>query len=295
MGLDVQTGKERINMFVSVNGVKLFLEVMGPKLMPDGPRVRERPTVLALHGGPTDHAHMRDMVSGLNDVAQVILYDHRGCGRSGSGDPALWTMEQWGDDVRALSDVLGLETPIVIGASFGGFVAQAYAARHPGHASKVGLIVTGARENIDWSVAAFQRLGGDIAGASARSFLERPGPDTGAAFMRDCRHLYTTTHKVDADLAARTRMNQDLLLAYFRDFQHLDLRPLLPQIRGEVLILGGDDDPILPPQFQEELAAGLSNAHVTCKSFAKAGHFLHIDAKDAYFGALRDFVLGGDR
>jgi pimeloyl-ACP methyl ester carboxylesterase len=111
--------------------------------------------------------------------------------------------------------------------------------------------------------------------------------------MRDCRHLYTTTHKVDADLAARTRTNHDLLFAYFRDFQHLDLRPLLPKIQGEILILGGDDDPILPPPFQDELAQGLINAQVTRKSFAKAGHFLHIDARDAYVAALREFVLSG--
>ena len=111
-------------MYVKVNGVRLFVEVLSPKLRPEGPRMREVPTVVALHGGPLDHAHMRDWVAPLADVAQLVLYDHRGCGRSEAGDPALWTMAQWGDDVAGVCDVLGIEKPIVVGCSFGSFVAQ---------------------------------------------------------------------------------------------------------------------------------------------------------------------------
>lgn len=39
-------------MHVSVNGVRLFFDVEGAKLVPDGPAMRERPTLLLLHGGP---------------------------------------------------------------------------------------------------------------------------------------------------------------------------------------------------------------------------------------------------
>ena len=91
-------------MFVPVNAVRLFVDVLSPKLVPSGPRMIERPTVVALHGGPSDHAHMREVVAPLSDGAQVVLFDHRGCGRSERGDPSRWTMDQWGDDVRGLCD-----------------------------------------------------------------------------------------------------------------------------------------------------------------------------------------------
>jgi pimeloyl-ACP methyl ester carboxylesterase len=130
-------------MMVPVNGVRLFVEILGTKLVADGPRMIERPTIVALHGGSSDHAHMRDMVGPLADIAQVVLYDHRGCGRSEHGDRSLWTMDQWGDDVRGLCDVLGVERPIVLGVSFGGFVAQAYATRHTDHPAKLAFLVTG--------------------------------------------------------------------------------------------------------------------------------------------------------
>ena len=38
-------------MHVRVNGVRLFFDVEGAKLVPDGPAMREKPTLL-LHGGP---------------------------------------------------------------------------------------------------------------------------------------------------------------------------------------------------------------------------------------------------
>ena len=38
-------------MRVSVNGVRLFFDVEGAKFAPDGPVMREKPTLLLLHGG----------------------------------------------------------------------------------------------------------------------------------------------------------------------------------------------------------------------------------------------------
>ena len=49
------------------------------------------------------------------------------------------------DDVVALCEALGIERPVVLGQSFGGFVAQRYAARHPGHPSAIVLSSTAAR------------------------------------------------------------------------------------------------------------------------------------------------------
>src|SRR4051812_1973795 len=39
-------------MHVQVNGVRLFFDVEGAKLVPDGVTMREKPTLLLLHGGP---------------------------------------------------------------------------------------------------------------------------------------------------------------------------------------------------------------------------------------------------
>ncbi len=49
-------------MYVSVNGTRIFFDVSGEKLVPDGKRMRERPTLLLLHGGPGgDHSTFRPL------------------------------------------------------------------------------------------------------------------------------------------------------------------------------------------------------------------------------------------
>ena len=73
-------------MWVQVNGVRLFFDVEGAGLVPDGPRMREKPTVVLLHGGPGfDHSIYKPAFSSLADVAQVVFLDHRGNGRSEAG------------------------------------------------------------------------------------------------------------------------------------------------------------------------------------------------------------------
>ena len=63
-----------VEMRVVVNGVRLFFDVDGASLVPDGAVMRERPTLLLLHGGPgLDHSIYKPAFSTLTDIAQVVL------------------------------------------------------------------------------------------------------------------------------------------------------------------------------------------------------------------------------
>ena len=44
-------------MQVDANRTRLWFDVEGPALIPDGPRMRERPTVILVHGGPGGYYH----------------------------------------------------------------------------------------------------------------------------------------------------------------------------------------------------------------------------------------------
>src|ERR1700712_5493210 len=148
-------------MHVSVNGVRLFFDVEGSKYVPDGPVMREKPVLLMLPGGPGfDHSIYRPAYSALADIAQIVYLDHRGNGRSEDGPRQGWNLAQWGDDVHAFCEALGIVDPIVLGASFGGMVALAYATRHPAHPSKLILISTQAAggSHREQRVALFERF-----------------------------------------------------------------------------------------------------------------------------------------
>src|SRR3990172_1950370 len=140
-------------MRIEVNGVRIFFDVEGPRLVPDGPRMREKRALILLQGGPgMDHSSFKPAFSQFADIAQVVYIDPRGNGRSDRQPrealgpaPHRWNLAQWGDDLFEFCRALEIEKPIVMGNSFGGFVAIAYATRHPEHAGKLILSSTAAQ------------------------------------------------------------------------------------------------------------------------------------------------------
>jgi pimeloyl-ACP methyl ester carboxylesterase len=178
-------------------GLRLFVDIDGPGLVPDGATMVERPTVLLLHGGPgSDHSWYKSSPVELTDLAQVVYYDHRGNGRSDPGSSADWTLDVWADDVVRLCDALGIDHPIVIGESFGGMVAQRYLARHSGHPARVVLASTAPRFDLDSSpqpstVSVARRLQMPLA-SSGRKALRRSSTTSCTACRCTAWSLATT-------------------------------------------------------------------------------------------------------
>jgi pimeloyl-ACP methyl ester carboxylesterase len=288
-------------MHVLVNGVRLFFDVEGASLLPDGPAMREKPTLLMLHGGPgADHSIYKPDYAGLADIAQIVYLDHRGNGRSEDGPKEAWTLAQWGDDVRAFCDALGIVNPIVLGASFGGMVALAYATRHPAHPSKLILISTEAAggSHREQRVALFERFGGPEAGALARRrFFEVQGHDEASlkAWQRLALPHYFRNPR-HPDVARRAVSRPEVLQWFTRpggESQTFDMFPDLHRIRCPTLVMGGEDDPIHPIESQAELAAALSAHLVRFERFADCRHAVVPDVPERAMAVIRDFIERG--
>jgi pimeloyl-ACP methyl ester carboxylesterase len=279
-------------MFVTVNGARLYFDVDGPGLVPDGKTMRERPTLLLLHGGPGfDHSGFKPDFATLTDVAQVVYLDHRGNGRSEHGDPSNWNLAQWGDDVRAFCDVLGIHKPIVYGVSFGGFVAQSYATRHPEHPGKLVLTSTAARP--DWTAVfdAFERIGGPQARQIAQDYWLSPTPERRVVYREQCHPLYYTRPASDPDAAARAIVHDPVNLHFASgEFADMDFCAALSRIQCPTLVMAGDKDPITPMAFSETIAASLPPQWLRFERFADCGHGIVRDAPATFFATLRDFI-----
>ena len=167
-------------MQVDANGARLWFDVDGPSLVSDGADMRQRPTVVLLHGGPGsfDHSYFKPDFARLADVAQVVYLDLPGHGRSDWGDAFAWSFETAADAVRDFCDAVGIAKPVVYGHSFGGFVAMYYAIRHPGHGGALVLQSTFGRFDLERIVEGFRRAGGDdIAAVVRRSYGGTPACD----------------------------------------------------------------------------------------------------------------------
>jgi len=276
-------------MRVAVNGTHLYFDVDGAGLVPDGPTMRERATLLLLHGGPGfDHSLFKPAYSQLADIAQVVYLDHRGNGRSDRGEPAEWNLDVWADDVRGFCDAIGVERPIVLCWSFGGFVAMHYAPRHPDHPAKLILQSTMARWDLDRTIAGFRARGGDNAGEAAKAFFSDPGNDTVAGFVQHCLPVYSP-QPLEPTAMMRTVMNFDLQTGFFRDLS-MDLTAGLANVRCPTLVVVGRHDPITPPEAAREIVAGLAPELVTFELFEESGHLIPEVEPDRFFATVRAFL-----
>jgi len=285
-------------MRVLVNGVRLFFDVEGSSLVPDGPAMRGKPTIVLLHGGPGfDHSIYKPVLSSLADIAQVVFLDQRGNGRSDPGPQESWTLAQWGDDVHAFCEALGIEHPIVLGMSFGGMVALAYATRHPGHPAKLILGNTEAAGGSyrERRVALFERFGGPEIGALARRrFLEgHTDAATLEAWVRMAFPLYSRTPR-DPDAIRRTVRHPEVTHWFTQpggEGHTFDFFPVLARVQCPTLVLGGEEDPMTPIECQVDLAAALPAHLARFERFQGCGHTVLVDAPARALAAIRDFIL----
>jgi proline iminopeptidase len=272
-------------------GVRLFVDVVGSGLEATDDAMIPKPTLLLLHGGPGfDHSSFRPYFDRFGDTHQVLYVDQRGQGRSdGHEDPDGWTFDVWADDVVRLCEALDIERPVVLGNSFGGFVAMHYAARHPGHAAKLILSSTQARRHREITAARFEALGGPPArDCYLRVFDGDARPEDGVEYLERCIPLYSRTPSPFGP--TRSILNLAMMADSTRWFTDFDARDTVRRITTPTLVLAGEDDPMTPVEAAEEIVSLLPEGVGRLVRFADCGHGTYRDQPEATERALREFL-----
>src|SRR3954453_20489474 len=249
-------------MRAAIRDTEIYFDIDGPGLVPDGPRMRERPVAFAIHGGPGgDHTGFKPGYAALTAAMQVVYFDHRGQGRSGRGDADRWNLDENVEDMEALRRHLGCGPIVSIGTSYGGMVAQAHAARYPDAVSHLVLIVTAAHGGFIPRAQAIVRERGTPEQQAVCEMLWA-GTFSSAAEMRRyyaaMAPMYARTH----DPAAGTGRGRAIYSpepinrAFGPDgfLRRFDLRSELERITAPTLILAGRHDWICPVEFSEEIS-----------------------------------------
>ncbi len=247
--------------------------------------------VLVIPGGPGLDA---DYVDGLvQDIVRlghrVIVIEPRGTGasRAAIGDGNQLTVSGSVADVEAVRAAAGIARWSVLGHSFGGAVAQAYAAGHPDH---VGMLVLLDSVGPDMQSAKVPLDGWrrrSSAADLARYDAARAAGDRIAAMRIKFRgsFYHPARGKAFVDRLPDSAIHLDVMplsAAYARDF-HID-RPALR--RFAVVVMAGGIDWIRG--YEPALRATYPSARLVV--IPHAGHFPWIDAPSATRRAL-DTVL----
>ncbi len=119
--------------FVDANGVLIYYESVG----------RGAP-LFVVHGGPgASHDYFLPYLLPLARRNRLVFIDERGSGKSEKlEDPKGYTVEAMVEDVEAVRHALGLGKVALLGHSFGGVLAQAYAFKYQANLSRLVLCST---------------------------------------------------------------------------------------------------------------------------------------------------------
>ena len=249
----------------TVAGVELEIEERG----------KGRP-LLFLHAGE-GLGPERPWLEQLSRHNRVIAPSHPGFGGSSLPD-WMATVDDLAYLYLDLAEKLRLEDAVLVGASFGGWIAAEMLVRSTARFSKVvlaaplGIKVTG-RETRD--IADMHAM--TEAEYRAHAWAD---PDLGKV---DAAKL------PDGELRALVRGRETLALFGWKPYMHNPrLKPWLHRIDKPTLLLWGAQDRILTPAYREGWSKALPQAKAA--TIANSGHFPHWEQPEAFAAAVAEFT-----
>ncbi len=285
--------------YVVVNGTRLWFESEGSGqalvLIPAGPGV--------------PHGYFHPYLSPLAKTQRVVYYDAFGTGKSdrAQGDQK-YTFARDVENVEGLRKALNLGKIDVLGHSYGGMVAQAYALRYP--------------ESVRRLILADASWGGAMSQAhrnNALSELRDQYPETYERVMKTHARGFHTCSKEyrDADdappgflLFYNNSAFQDLIrtaeppdskvlcaiegedydFVAGSEMAKLDFHRRLKNLNMPMLIIAGRFDRGMLPRYSVQFRNYAPNAQFVM--FEKSGHFPFIEEPEEFIRVVAEFLRG---
>jgi proline iminopeptidase len=267
--------------FATANGHELYYATLG-RGMP----------VIFMHGGlGFDHQYFRPFVDPLADAAQVVYYDHLGHGKSDRpANLSEITLERLSTDCDALATALGFDKFVLVGHSYGGFVAFDFAFRFPNRLAGLVFMCTAP----DLTSGQRDPLGGTPAQADAWARRRQAANATDQEFRANwtaVAPLYYNNASPPAGVledvdrrtiysAAGANRGLEILAGY-------DFVSRLPNLKVPTAVQYGAGD-IWRFGDNERIAKNIPGA--TLKYYANSGHWPFQEEQSAFIADMRRFV-----
>ena len=269
------------------DGVTIWYEVRG-----GGPGA---PLVL-VNGGPGfDHTYMTftDVWDRMARTRKVVFYDQRGNGKSSllkEGQPC--GLAEQIADLDALRAHLGFEKMDLLGGSWGGYLAMAYAARHPDRIVHL-VLVDSAAPKIQDTVFLFKNIYPEtVAREDALAFAVELGDEKAiAADLHEyTTMLFYTPEARDAFVARSSSFvyRQKVNKAVWADLQRFDLNPELPKFAFPTLVVTGRYDFNVAPSVAYAIHNAIPRSEMAV--FERSGHLPFCEEPDGFIQRVEGFL-----
>jgi proline iminopeptidase len=289
--------------FVDANGVMIYYKILG----------RGEP-LLIVHGGPgASHDYFLPYLLPLARHHKLIFIDERGSGRSQKlPDPSGYTIENMVEDVEGVRLALGLGKITLLGHSYGGALAQAYALKYQGNLSHLILGSTWSstkalneifvrmkqnmspelRQRID-SLESAGLFGHGKDYETNRYTAEYMIAAWGEGYFP---YLYQNRPDPNYDPVDNGKMSWDLYREMWGqhgefvvdgNLKSVEYTDRLSKIKVPTLILVGDHDES-DPSLAEAMHQKIAGSQVVV--FPKAGHMTFVDQPEMFEKAVNSFL-----
>lgn len=257
-------------------------------MLSDGTCVRisgAGPSLVLLHGVGLNQSIWAEQVKAFSATHQIITYDLLGHGRSAtvSGNAALG---DWVHQLEKLAEELKLEHFSLVGFSFGGMIAQGFAAKHADRVEKLVLMSTVYDRSEEQRASVLSRL----------EVVKREGPHATVptALLRWFSPQFAESHPDIMNRYAVMLRGNDAasFLSAYTCFATADrgLVGVLGKFNRPTLIMTGELDTGSTPDMARKLAGMIPGAEYSI--IAGGRHMMPVEMPDEVNSVLRRFLEG---
>ena len=262
--------------------VAALVLVSAPPALPESPSLassssgKGEPTIVLIHGVGQDR-HLWDRVVPLLDARyRVVRVDLPGHGESAPLSPI---------SVRAVASALDrtldqqkIKKAVLVGQSYGAFVALEEAVAHPSRARAIVPI-----DMATYIAADSEQIGN----------LEMLIRDRYPIFVVGMfQQMTRDSSQMDSVVAQANRVRPEVMTAYFRETWHTDMRPRVRGLKQPLMaVLTEDTWPAAESWTSARKRLGYETAGPAVgRRFYDSGHLVPIDKPDSLAAAILDFT-----
>lgn len=290
--------------FVDANGVLIYYTAMG-----------KGEPLLVVHGGPgASHDYFLPYLLPLMRTNRVVFIDERGSGRSEKlQDPSGYTVENMVEDVEAVRVALRLGKVNLLGHSYGGVLAEAYALKYQKNLNHLILGSTFASTTAMNEILAKEKAGMDPEARQKLQVMEEAGlfnkgkpwehnrypNDYAALAWGDGYFPYLYQNHPDPNydpLAGNTSTSWDLYREMWGsrgefvidgNLKTVEYTDRLSTIHVPTLVMCGDHDES-DPSLSRTMHDKIPGSKLVI--FPKSGHMTFVDQPDMFIKTVNDFL-----
>jgi pimeloyl-ACP methyl ester carboxylesterase len=241
------------------------------------------PPVVFAHGNGFDRTMFAPQVEVLSGAYRTVAYDQRSRTEFAAEPYDLWDCVA---DCRALCEGLGIDSTVLVGLSYGGFMAMRLAVEHPDLLEGLVLIDSRADRHPDHQREQYASL--------AESALEAGEIPDATYDVMLYNYFGETTRTERTDLVdhwerrLRTYPVESVYQELHCWLEREDFTGRLQEIDVPTLVLHGEEDASIEPEHGRELAEGIPDARF--ETVPEAGHTPTLENPAAVTTELRAFL-----